>query len=142
MTDNRTGPGFDPEFDPDDDDLDLDGQDIDDVDIEDLDLDGEDIDRDRAEEMASEMAAVQAQIAKVPAATVVANHAMGLYELGAIHLSQQPPNFTEASLAIDAFAALIDRLAGRLGAEEETLRQLLNGLRLAFIQLKDRAAQV
>jgi hypothetical protein len=45
-----------------------------------------------------------AQLASVPAAVVVANHVMGLYELGAIHLSADPPMFGEAQLAIDAMA--------------------------------------
>src|SRR4051812_3674780 len=56
-----------------------------------------------AEAMAADRAEVREQLASVPAAVVVANHAMGLYELAAIHLSQQPkPNTAEARLAIDA----------------------------------------
>ena len=37
-------------------------------------------------------------------------------------------------------AALIDRLQGRLGKDETTLRESLAQLRLAFVTLKDRAA--
>ena len=81
------------------------------------------------------MAAVRDRLAQVPAATVVANHAMGLYELGAIHLSQDPPSFSEATIAIDAMAALIDRLPGRLGDDEATLARVVgpaaHGLRHA-----------
>ena len=132
MTTNRADPDFDP-FDDDEpassslDDLDLD---------EDLDED----ERERAEALAAEMAAVRDRVAQVPAATVVANHAMGLYELGAIHLSQDPPSFSEATIAIDAMAALIDRLPGRLGDDEATLRDSLAQLRMAFVMLRDRAA--
>ena len=39
------------------------------------------------------------RLASVPAAQVVANHAMGLFELAAIHLSQTPPKLSEATLA-------------------------------------------
>jgi len=65
---------------------------------------------------------------------------MGLYELGAIHLSQDPPSFSEATIAIDAMAALIDRLPGRLGDDEATLRESLAQLRMAFVMLRDRPA--
>jgi hypothetical protein len=130
MTSNRAGPEFDDDTDPTFDDTD----DVDDFD----DLD--ETDREQAEAVASEIAAVRARLARVPAATVVANHTMGLYELAAIHLSQDVPNFSEATLAIDAMAALIDRLQGRLGADEATLRESLAQLRLAFVTLKDRSA--
>lgn len=97
--------------------------------------------RDEAEELAREMAEVRKRIARTPASTIVANHAMGLYELAAIHLGNEPPRFDEASLAIDAMAALVERLPGRLGDEETTLKDSLNQLRLAFVTLKDRAAE-
>src|SRR5438105_420284 len=120
MTTNRAEPDHDPFDDDDDDDDDVLSAD------DDLALD----ERERAEALANEMAAVRARVARVPAATVVANHVMGLYELGAIHLSQDPPNFAEATVAIDAMAALIDRLPGRLGGDEATLRESLAQLRL------------
>jgi hypothetical protein len=82
------------------------------------------------------MAEVRAQLAQVPAAQVVANHAMGCWELAAIHLSNQPPRFEEAQVAIDAFGALVEVLDGKLGADEATLRDALAQLRLAFVQVK------
>ncbi len=90
--------------------------------------------------MAAEMASVREQLASVPASVVVANHAMGLYELAAIHLSQQPPVPAEAKVAIDAFAALIDALHGRLGPDEPVLVDALSQLRLAFVQVAEAAA--
>ncbi len=42
--------------------------------------------------MRAEIDEVRRQLAQVPPEVVVANHAMGLYELAAIHLSQEPPN--------------------------------------------------
>ena len=92
--------------------------------------------RDRAEAMLLEMVGVQQQMAETPAAVVVANHAMGLYELATIHLRQQPPNFGEAQIAIDAFAALVESLRGKLGQDEATLTDALDQLRMAFVQLK------
>ena len=135
MTTNRAEPNFDP-FDTDDTATD----DTDDTDDVALDDGLDDDDREVAESLASEMAAVRDRLARVPAASVVANHTMGLFELGAIHLSQDPPNFSEATIAIDAMAALIDRLSGRLGDDEVTLRESLAQLRMAFVTLKDRDA--
>ncbi len=97
--------------------------------------------RAQAEQMIAEMAQARAEIAGTPAAVVVANHAMGLYELAAIHLSQQPPNLSEAGVAVDALAALVEKLQGRLGEAEATLNQALNQLQMAFVELTNRAQQ-
>ncbi len=100
--------------------------------------------REQVEAMAREMAAVREQLASVPAAVVVANHLMGLYELGTIHLSQQPPNLGEASVAIDALGAVVDKLPGRLGEAESTMRDALNQIRLAYVAIEraSREAEV
>jgi glyoxylate carboligase len=97
--------------------------------------------RAQAEQMIAEMAQARAEIASTPAAVVVANHAMGLYELAAIHLSQQPPNLPEAGVAVDALAALTKALEGRLGDNEATLNQALNQLQMAFVELTRQAAE-
>ncbi len=89
-----------------------------------------------AHQIAAEMADVRAQLAQVPAAVVIANHAMGCYELAAIHLSSQPPKLDEAQLAIDAFGALLGSIEGRLGGDESTLHDALAQIRLAFVQVK------
>jgi len=89
-----------------------------------------------AQEIAAEMAQVREQLSQVPAAVVVANHAMGCYELAAIHLSHQPPRLDEAQLAIDAFGALVGTLTGKLGPDEATLADALAQIRLAFVQVK------
>ena len=91
--------------------------------------------REQAMAMAAEMEDVRRQLASVPASVVVANHAMGLYELAAIHLSADPPNFAEGQLAIDAMAAVVEGLQGRLGENEATLRDALAQLRMAYVQL-------
>lgn len=89
-----------------------------------------------AEEMQAQMAALQQQLAQTPAATVVANHCFGLFELAALHLGLQPPQLSEASLAIDALAALVEGLSGRLGDHEAQLKEALAQLRLAFVQIR------
>ncbi len=90
----------------------------------------------RAEAIAEEMAEVREQLLAVPAALVVANHAMGLYELAAIHLSNQPPNLAEARIAIDAFGALVETVGAELGDDAATLRDALAQIRMAFVQIQ------
>ena len=61
------------------------------------------------------MAELREQLARTPAEVVVANHAFGLFELAALHLSLQPPQLDQARLAIDALAALVDGLGEPAG---------------------------
>jgi hypothetical protein len=75
------------------------------------------------------------QLAATPAAVVVANHAFGLFELAALHLSLQPPQLEQARLAIDALAALVDGLGSRLGDAAPQLSDGLSQLRMAFVQI-------
>lgn len=97
--------------------------------------------RAQAEAMIREMAQVQQQIAVTPAHQLIANHAMGMYELAAIKLSAEPPLFVEAQLAIDALAAVLDAVGSRLGDDLVPLRQGLDNLQMAFVELKNRDAQ-
>jgi hypothetical protein len=90
-------------------------------------------------QLEAELAAMQEELAKTPAAVVVANHAVGLFQLAAIHLNRQPPNLEDGKLAIDAFAALIEGLGDRLGDEAATLQQGLAQLRLAYVSLQGDA---
>ena len=92
----------------------------------------------QAEEMIHEMAAARERLLQAPASAVVANHAMGLFELAALHLSQQTPNFAEAGLAIDAMAALVDGLGDRLDDAVPTLQEGLQQLRMTYVQLKQQ----
>ncbi len=99
-------------------------------------------DREIAEQYIREVAEARERIRQAPAAVVVANHAMGLYELAALHLSDQPPNFTEAAVAIDALGALLDGMKDRLDESEATLRDGLSQLRMAFVELKKQPTEV
>lgn len=91
--------------------------------------------RAEAEAMVAEMAAARQRVLEAPPEVVVANHAMGLYELAALHLSEQVPNLDSARLAIDAMGLLVDNLAGRLGEAEPTLKEAVAQLRMAYVQL-------
>jgi hypothetical protein len=78
------------------------------------------------------------RVAEAPPEVVVTNHVMGLYELAAIHLSAG--NLPAASLAIDAVACLVEGLGDRLGPDVTALRDALANIRIAFVQVKSRAA--
>jgi hypothetical protein len=96
-------------------------------------------DQARLEQMQAELDEVRAQLLAAPASVVVANHAMGVYELAALHLTASEPNLSEACLAIDALAALVEGLEGRLGEPEPTLREALGQLRSAYVEVSARA---
>lgn len=94
--------------------------------------------REQAEEMVREMIATQTRLLETEASSIVANHAMGLYELAALHLSQHEPDLTQASVAIDSLGAIVEALEGRLGEAEPTLRDALAQLRLGFVQVQSQ----
>ncbi len=94
---------------------------------------------DAVEEAQRAMDASRERLASVPAEVVITNHVMGLYELAAIHLSANPPDLTQSALAIDALACLVDGLGDRIGPDAPTMRDALNNIRLAFVQIKGAA---
>ena len=89
------------------------------------------------EELAAEeeLLEVAKHLAAAPAEDVVANHCYGLFELAALHLSQQPPQLDKARLAIDALGLLVDGLGERLGQHAAALADGLSQLRLAFVRI-------
>lgn len=97
---------------------------------------GDEVADDRFDAARAALDEVRSQLAQVPAEVVVVNHAMGLYELAAIHLSADPPRLADAALAIDAVACLVEGLGARLGADAPVLRDALANIRLAFVQVK------
>ncbi|MDQ3679301.1 MAG: DUF1844 domain-containing protein [Actinomycetota bacterium] len=88
------------------------------------------------EELEARMVELRRQLADTPVELVVANHCFGLFELAALHLSLQPPRLDRARLAIDALAALLEAMTGRLGDEESQLQEGLASLRLAYVQIQ------
>jgi hypothetical protein len=94
-------------------------------------------------EIEAEMRAARAELISAPVADIVANHAVGLWQLAVLHLMPEPtpdgiptaPRLDEAGLAIDALAALVDGLGARLAPHDEALRDALSQLRLAYVQV-------
>src|SRR6478736_7589663 len=95
------------------------------------------------QEQYQELLRARAELAAIPVADIVANHAIGLQQLAVIHLLPDPdtdgtpgePRLAEASLAIDALGALVDTLGDRLAPHHEALREAVSQLRLAFVEL-------
>jgi hypothetical protein len=95
---------------------------------------GEALDEDEVRRQLSEM---RDRLAATPAEVVVANHAFGLFELAALHLSLDPPQMPQARLAIDALTCLVDGLGDRLGENAEQLRDGLGQLRMAYVEIHE-----
>jgi hypothetical protein len=94
-------------------------------------------------ELVEELRRLREQLAQTPVADIVANHAVGLWQLAIVHLApedESPPNLDEARLAIDGMASLVDGLGDRLGPHEEPLRDALAQLRLVFVQVSEGKA--
>ena len=100
-----------------------------------------DEERAQLEQAVVQMAEQERQLATTPPEVVIANHVMGLYELAATHLRQNPPNLNEASLAIDAMSAIVDGLEGRLGENEPTMRNAREQLQQAFVGVSNAVEQ-
>lgn len=92
--------------------------------------------QEQARQLIAEMADTRRQMLETPAAVVIANHAMGLYELAAIHLGAEEPQLGESKLAIDALTALLDAVEAELGPDGATLRDALAQIQLAFVQVR------
>jgi hypothetical protein len=90
--------------------------------------------RAQVEEMNHQMEAARARMLQMPAAAVVGQQAVQFYELAAIYLSEDPPRLPDARIAIDALAAVVERLGTRLGEAEQPLRQALHQLQMAFVE--------
>jgi hypothetical protein len=92
----------------------------------------------------------RAELASVPVTDIIANHAVGLWQLAVLHLMPDPdpeglpapPRLDEARLAIDALGALVEGLGPRLAPHDETLRDALSQLRLAYVQVADGGATI
>jgi len=97
---------------------------------------GDDLPPDIDPEMLAEAQRVRDQILNAPAADLVANHAIGLFEVAALHLGAERPKLDEAQLVIDAMAAIVDGLGARLGRHERVLRDGLTQLQMAFVEAK------
>ena len=97
-------------------------------------------------EEVEEMWRARAELSGAPVTDIVANHAVGLWQLAVLHLMPDPdpeglptePHLDEARLAIDALGARVDGLGARLAPHDEALREALSQLRLAYVQVAGR----
>ena len=118
--------------------------------------------RAQAEEFARQVDEARRRLLESPAGPVVGEQALQFYELAALHLSQPEPRLDDARtaidalaavvqvlgprlddarIAIDAFAAVVDALGPRLGDAERPLRQALNEIHLAFVEVSRRSGE-
>ncbi len=88
---------------------------------------------------------VHARLVATPVEDVIANHALGIWQLALVHLGVITPpdvdgtpaaaNLPAAGLAIDAMAAVVDGLGNRLGVHEPVLRDALTQAQMLFVEL-------
>jgi hypothetical protein len=95
--------------------------------------------RAQVEDMTRQMEAAQERMLTLPAGVVIGQQTMQFYELAALYLSQQPPRLDDARIAIDALSGVVEKLGDRLGEAEQPVRQALNQLQLAFVQVARQA---
>lgn len=98
-----------------------------------------DIDPQAAAEMEQQMREAQEQLLSVPAAQVIANHVIGLFELAALHLRVDPPNLDEARLPIDAMGLIVDNLGEQL-PDHAAMGAALQQIRMAYVQMTNETA--
>ena len=94
---------------------------------------------------------VHARLVATPVEDVVANHALGIWQLALVHLGvitppdadgRPPvPNLAGAGFAIDALAALVDGLGDRLGVHEAVLRDALTQAQMLFVEISESGSE-
>jgi hypothetical protein len=100
---------------------------------------------------------VHARLVATPVEDVIANHALGLWQVALVHLgvitppdetgadetgadetgTPPAPDLASAGLAIDAMAALVDGLGPRLGVHEQVLHDALTQAQMLFVEVSD-----
>jgi len=103
-----------------------------------------------AEPTAEEVAAlreVHARLVATPVEDVVANHALGIWQLALVHLGvvtppdeqgrPPAPDLAAAGFAIDAMAALVEGLGERLGVHEVVLRDALTQVQMLYVEVSE-----
>ena len=88
-----------------------------------------------------ELERLRTELMDTDPAVVISNHCYGLFELGAVYLSAQPPRLEAARTAIDALAALTESLGDRLGEAAGPLAAGVAQLRLAWVQVSAASAE-
>ena len=94
--------------------------------------------------LAEELRRVRAELASTPVIDLIANHAVGLWQLAVLHLvpeGDEAPQLADAALAIDVLAAIVEGLGDRLDRHAGPLRDALAQLRMAFVQVQERGVE-
>ena len=99
-----------------------------------------------AEEVAA-LREVHARLVATPVEDVVANHALGIWQLALVHLGvvtppdeqgrPPAPDLAAAGFAIDAMAALVEGLGERLGVHEVVLRDALTQVQMLYVEVSE-----
>jgi hypothetical protein len=89
------------------------------------------------------------QLRATPAIDVVANHVVQLFQLALVYLgagagpadavAAPAADLVQASIVIDAMAAIVDGLGPRLAQHEQTLRDALTQLQLLWVEIADES---
>lgn len=78
------------------------------------------------------------RLAATPVEAIVAQFAVELREIAALHLglsAERPESLEQARLAVDAMGALVESLGERLGTNAQPLARALADVRLAFVEV-------
>jgi hypothetical protein len=94
-----------------------------------------------AEEYARELDQMRRQLLELPAGVVVGQHALQFFDVAGLYLSQSPPRTDDARVAIDALAAVVERLGSRLGEAEAPLRGAVHQAQLAYVEAARRTGE-
>jgi len=97
------------------------------------------VDPEMAAAMEEQMRQAQEQLLSVPAAQIVSNHLIGLFELAALHLRVDPPNLEEARIPIDAMGLVVDNMGDQI-ADGQTLTAALQQIRMAYVEVHNQVA--
>jgi len=108
-----------------------------------------DTEREPTAEEVEALREVHARLVATPVVDVVANHALGIWQLALVHLGvitppgadgkPPAPNLPAAGLAIDAMAAIVDGLGDRLGVHALVLRDALTQAQMLFVEVSDES---
>ena len=97
--------------------------------------------RAQVEAMTQQVEDARRQLLAAPAGPVVGQQSLQFYELAALHLSEPEPRLDDARVAIDALAAVVETLGPRLGPAETPLRQALDQVRMAYVEIASQQGQ-
>ena len=106
-----------------------------------------DTEREPTAEEVEALREVHARLVATPVVDVVANHALGIWQLALVHLGvitppddqgrPPAPDLAAAGFAIDAMAALVDGLGERFGDHEAVLRDALTQAQMLFVEVSE-----